>query len=116
MKLKDIEIKFSFGMTFVMEQNDWENAPDPICMELINEDTWEHIADELKSCVEENYSSDLSVDGIYDLIWGVYEIIVVKHQTFYYEDMTDEEYDTYKCATDKDAVARTIYERIKSEA
>ena len=104
---------------FTLEQNDWEGAPDPICMNLITEDSWWKMADELEKSMNEAYSPDLDEDELDEIFWSEYERLVLKHcKCFYYEDMTDEEYDAYKSAADVDkrcSVLERAYARIKAE-
>ena len=104
---------------FTLEQNDWEGAPDPICMSLITEDSWRKVADELEKSMNEAYSQDLDEDELDEIFWSEYERFVIKHcKCFYYEDMTDDEYNAYKSASDVDkrrSVLERAYARIKAE-
>ena len=49
MKVNNITITLADNKDkkFTLEQNDWEGAPDSICMSLITEDSWRKVADEL---------------------------------------------------------------------
>lgn len=115
MKLEDITITPN-GSTrsFVLEQNDWECAPCAICMELVTQESWHKVADELR-----NSLSDFGCDEeIENFFWSEYERLVLKHcKCFYYEDMTDEEYAEYINETDDTkrlAILEKAYTRIKS--
>ena len=103
---------------FTLEQNDWESAPDSICMSLITEESWWKVADELEKSLNESYSPDLTEDELDDIFWSEYEKLVLKHcKCFYYEDMTSDEYDAYKSADDADkcSVLEKAYARIMRE-
>ena len=103
---------------FTLEQNDWEGAPDPICMSLITEESWRKVADELEKSLNEYYSPDIDEDLLDEVFWSEYERLVLKHcKCFYYEDMTSEEYDAYNIADDADkcAILEKVYARIKAE-
>ena len=103
---------------FTLEQNDWEGAPDPICMSLITEDSWRKVADELENSMNDVYYTDIDEDLLDEVFWSEYERLVLKHcKCFYYEDMTDDEYDAYKSADDADkcAILEKAYARIKAE-
>ena len=103
---------------FTLEQNDWEGAPDPICMSLITEESWRKVADELEKSLNEYYSPDIDEDLLDEVFWSEYERLVLKHcKCFYYEDMSGEEYDVYKSADDADkcAILEKAYARIKGE-
>ena len=120
MKINNITITLADNKDkkFTLEQNDWECAPDPICMSLITEESWRKVGDELEKTLNEAYSPDLTEDELDDIFWCEYEKLVLKHcKCFYYEDMSDEEYDAYKSADDADkcAILEKAYARIKAE-
>ena len=101
---------------FTLEQNDWEGAPDSICMSLITEESWRKVTDELEKSLNEYYSPDIDEDLLDEVFWSEYERLVLKHcKCFYYEDMSGEEYDAYKSADDADkcAMLEKTYARIK---
>ena len=109
---------------FTLEQNDWEGAPDPICMSMITEESWGkvtviHIKKfviVLEKSLNEYYSPDIDEDLLDEVFWSEYERLVLKHcKCFYYEDMSGEEYDAYKSADDADecAILEKAYARIK---
>ena len=101
---------------FTLEQNDWESAPDPICMSLITEESWRKVGDELEKSLNEYYSPEIDEDLLDEVFWSEYERLVLKHcKCFYYEDMSGEEYDAYKSADDADkcAILEKTYARIK---
>ena len=103
---------------FTLEQNDWESAPDPICMSLITEESWRKVADELEKSLNEYYSPDIDEDLIDEAFWSEYERLVLKHcKCFYYEDMSGDEYDAYNSADDADqcVILEKAYARIKVE-
>ena len=103
---------------FTLEQNDWEGALYPICMSLITEESWRKVADELEKSLNEYYSPDIDEDLLDEVFWSEYERLVLKHcKCFYYEDMSDEEYDAYKSADDADKcdILEKAYARIKVE-
>ena len=73
---------------FTLEQNDWEGAPDPICMSLITQESWRKVADELEKSLNESFSTDLDEDELDDIFWSEYERLVLTHcKCFYYEDI-----------------------------
>ena len=103
---------------FTLDQNDWEGAPDPICMSLITQESWRKVADELEKSLNESYSPDLDEDELDDIFWTEYERLVLTHcKCFYYEDMSDEEYDVYKSADDSEkcAIFEKVHARIKED-
>ena len=103
---------------FTLEQNDWECAPDPICMSLITEESWRKVADELEKSLNEYYSPEIDEELLDEVFWSEYERLVLKHcKCFYYEDMSGDEYDAYKSADDVDkcAILEKVYARIKGE-
>lgn len=119
MKVNDLTIHFKCGKEFTMQQNDWESASDPICMQLVDYDSWYEVAKILELCVNDYYEDDMDEDEFDDFIWAEYERIVLEEcRVFYYEDMTDTEYMTYnKLSEDEqDKFAEKVYERIKNEA
>ena len=69
--------------------------------------------------MNEAYSQDLDEDELDEIFWSEYERFVIKHcKCFYYEDMTDDEYNAYKSASDVDkrrSVLERAYARIKAE-
>ena len=121
MKVNNITITLADNKDkkFTLEQNDWEGAPDPICMSLITEESWRKMADELEKSLNEYYSPDIDEDLLDEVFWSEYERLVLKHcKCFYYEDMSGEEYDAYNSADDADkrcSVFEKAYERIKAE-
>ena len=120
MKVKNITITLADNKDkkFTLEQNDWECAPDSICMSLITEESWRKVADELEKSLNEYYSPDIDEDLLDEVFWSEYERLVLKHcKCFYYEDMSGEEYDAYKSAdyADKCAILEKAYARIKAE-
>ena len=120
MKVNNITITLADNKDkkFTLEQNDWEGAPDPICMSLITEESWRKVADELEKSLNEYYSPDIDEDLLDEVFWSEYERLVLKHRKcFYYEDMTSEEYDAYNIADDADkcAILEKAYARIKAE-
>ena len=103
---------------FTLDQNDWEGALDPICMSLITQESWRKVADELEKSLNESFSLDLDEDELDDIFWSEYERLVLTHcKCFYYEDMSDEEYDAYKSADDSEkcAIFEKVYARIKED-
>ena len=103
---------------FTLEQNDWESAPDPICMSLITEESWRKVGDELEKSLNEYYSPEIDEDLLDEVFWSEYERLVLKHcKCFYYEDMSGEEYDAYNSADDADkcAILEKVYARIKAD-
>ena len=120
MKINNITITLrdNKDKKFTLDQNDWEGAPDPICMSLITQESWEKVADELEKSLNDYYSSDLDEDELDDIFWSEYERLVLTHcKCFYYEDMSDEEYDAYKSADDSEkcAIFEKVYARIKED-
>ena len=121
MKVNNITITLADNKDkkFTLEQNDWESAPDPICMSLITEESWRKVADELEKSLNEYYSPEIDEDLLDEVFWSEYERLVLKHcKCFYYEDMSGEEYDAYKSADDVDkrcSVLEKVYARIKGE-
>lgn len=119
MIVNDITIYFKFGEKFTIQQNDWEGAPCPICMQLVDYNSWREVATILELCVNDCYGSDLDDDELDDLIWREYERIVLEEcRVFYYEDMTDEEYNIFdglETEEEKDKFAEKVYNRIKSD-
>ena len=120
MKIDNITITLADNKDkkFTLEQNDWEGAPDPICMSLITEESWRKVADELENSMNDVYYTDIDEDLLDEVFWSEYERLVLKHcKCFYYEDMTDDEYDAYKSADDADkcAILEKAYARIKAE-
>ena len=120
MKVNNITITLADNKDkkFTLEQNDWESAPDPICMSLITEESWRKVADELEKSLNEYYSPDIDEDLLDEVFWSEYERLVLKHcKCFHYEDMSGEEYDAYKSADDADkcAILEKAYARIKGD-
>ena len=121
MKVNNITITLADNKDkkFTLEQNDWECAPDPICMNLITEESWRKVADELEKSMNDVYYTDIDEDLLDEVFWSEYERLVLKHcKCFYYEDMSGEEYDAYKNADDVDkrcSVLEKAYARIKGE-
>lgn len=118
MKVNNITITLANNKKFTLEQNDWERAPDQICMSLITEESWRKMADELEKSLNESYSLDLTEDELDDIFWSEYEKLVLKHcKCFYYEDMNSEEYDAYMSADEADerAILEKAYARIMRE-
>ena len=121
MKVHNITITLADNKNkkFTLEQNDWECAPDPICMSLITEESWRKVADELEKSMNDVYYTDIDEDLLDEVFWSEYERLVLKHcKCFYYEDMSGEEYDAYKSADDVDkrsSVLEKAYTRIKAE-
>ena len=120
MKINNITITLADNKDkkFTLEQNDWECAPDPICMSLITEESWRKVADELENSMNDVYYTDIDEDLLDEVFWSEYERLVLKHcKCFYYADMTDDEYDAYKSADDVDkcAILEKVYARIKAE-
>ena len=120
MKVNNITITLADNKDkkFTLEQNDWESAPDPICMSLITGESWRKVADELEKSLNEYYSPEIDEDLFDEIFWSEYERLVLKHcKCFYYEDMSGEEYDAYKSADDADkcAILEKAYARIKAE-
>ena len=120
MKVNNITITLADNKDkkFTLEQNDWECAPDPICMSLITEESWRKVADELEKSLNEYYSPDIDEDLLDEVFWSEYERFVLTHcKCFYYEDMNGEEYDAYNSADDADkcAILEKAYARIKAE-
>ena len=120
MKVNNITITLADNKDkkFTLEQNDWVGAPDSICMSLITEESWRKVADELEKSLNEYYSPEIDEDLLDEVFWSEYERLVLKHcKCFYYEDMSDEEYDAYKSADDADkcAILEKAYARIKAE-
>ena len=118
MKVNNITITLADNKVkkFTLEQNDWESAPDPICMSLITEESWRKVGDELEKSLNEYYSPEIDEDLLDEVFWSEYERLVLKHcKCFYYEDMSGEEYDAYKSADDADkcAILEKTYARIK---
>lgn len=88
------------GFTFTMTLNDWESAPDPICMCLVTDEQWDKVATQLQDLVN-NFNEDDDKDDCEDLLWTEYEYAVLRLcRTFYYEDLTNEEYDALMHAPD----------------
>ena len=120
MKVNNITITLADNKDkkFTLEQNDWESAPDSICMSLITEDSWRKVADELEKSLNEYYSPEIDEDLLDEVFCSEYERLVLKHcKCFYYEDMSGEEYDAYNSADDADkcAILEKAYARIKAE-
>ena len=120
MKVNNITITLADNKDkmFTLEQNDWEGAPDPICMSLITEESWRKVADELEKSLNDVYYTDIDEDLLDEVFWSEYERFVLKHcKCFYYEDMSGEEYDAYNSADDADkcAILEKAYARIKVE-
>lgn len=117
MKVNDITIYFKFGEKFTIQQNDWEGAPCPICMQLVDYQSWREVATILELCVNDCYSDDLDEDELDDFIWREYERIVLEEcRVFYYEDMTDTEemmFEKLETEEQRDKFAEKVYERIK---
>ena len=120
MKVNNITITLADNKDkkFTLEQNDWECAPDPICMNLITEESWRKVADELEKSMNDVYYTDIDEDLLDEVFWSEYERFVLKHcKCFYYEDMSGDEYDAYNSADDADkcAILEKAYARIKAE-
>lgn len=123
--LRDITLPIE-GFEFEMTHNDWEYASDPICMELVTEEEWDSTAKALTKVMKyavdsmdsDTLSDEYALDELDDLFWCEYEKLVVRNcTTFYYEDMTDSEYDSYMdAATDgeKLEIARNVYNRLNN--
>lgn len=116
MKAKEITIQAGNGISFTISQDDWESAPCPICMQLVDDESFSKVADTLKRTIEENCIGCLYFDEVEDFIWREYENIVISTcRVFYYEDMTGEEYDEYMNSQeekDRDRIAEIVYGRI----
>lgn len=120
MKVNEITITLrdNTNKKFMLEQNDWERAPDPICMSLITQESWWEVAGDLEKTLNNSYSPDLDEDEFDEIFWSEYEKLVLRHcKCFYYEDMTDDEYDAYKSADDADkcTILEKTYARIIGE-
>lgn len=118
MIVNDITIYFKFGAKFTIQQNDWEGAPCPICMQLVDNKSWRKVADELEKIVNDCYSNEWDEDELDDFIWTEYERIVLEEcRVFYYEDMTDTEEMVFEKLTEKqkDKFAEKVLNRIKEE-
>lgn len=117
MIVNPITIKFDFNKEFVIETSDWEGAPCPICMILLNDYEWGKVAAKLKQTLETYYSSIWNDDDYEDFLWQQYENIVLStHRVFYYEDMTNEEYNEYKKANEvkRKEIAKKVLKRLKN--
>lgn len=81
------------GEKFTITQSDWEGAGDPICMALVTPNEWEVVAREVGDAIKDMEDSGYTFAEMEDEVWSTYESAVVKYTTsFYYEDLTDEEY------------------------
>lgn len=91
MKVQDITFNLRSGKKFTITQSDWECAGDPICMALVTPNEWEVVAREVGDAIKDMEDSGYTFAEMD--VWGTYESAVVKYTTsFYYEDLTDEEY------------------------
>lgn len=116
--VQDITLTNNNGFSFTITQNDWECAPDPICMCLVEDKQWNKVANHLQSFVND-VNKDDDEDSTYDFLWAQYEKAVLDLcEVFYYEDLTDEEYNNFISIQDEKEqikVARQLYKRIKNQ-
>ena len=118
-KLKEIKLTKNGKVMFTMNIDDWEYASDPICMALVTEEEWERIGRIMQGWTNDQEEINDDTD---DAFWTEYEYFV-NHigSTFYYEDMTDEEYDKLQKlqgGKNKNAeldLLRQVYNRLKEE-
>lgn len=119
MKAKKITLHFNNGKKFQISQNDWECAPDPICTQLVDDESFKKVAKRIENEINGSSWQGISFDNFLDTVWSEYENAIIQLcRVFYYEDMTDEEFDIYRNAEseeEKDAAAEKVYNRISNE-
>lgn len=116
MEVTPITIYFKSGKKFTLNKDDWECAPDPICMELVDNTMFNKVAEKLERSVNDTYSREWDEDDYEDFLWSEYEQIVLDVcECFYYEDMTDDEYVYYETLKENNRYefAKKVYNRIK---
>lgn len=114
---KKVDITLPSGRVFTVCAEDWEDAGAAICCDLLTDEDIDDIAHKLDASAKANphwspYKNEL---------WRDYENITIDHKVFYFEDMTDDEYDRYCDLCDKKdeagvkALCEQVYNRIKKK-
>ena len=127
---KKVDIKLPSGVDFTVCADDWEDASAAICCELLTDEDIEDIARKLKVQADANpywdkaedfdTNNELNGDQMEEL-WRDYENITIAHKVFYFEDMTEAEYQQYEALCEKKdeqsvkALCEQVYNRIKGE-
>lgn len=126
---KKIDITLPSGRVFTVCAEDWEDAGAAICCELLTDEDIEDIARKLKAEAEANpywvlyieETDDADNSDCMDTLWRDYENITIAHKVFYFEDMTEDEYQQYEALCEKKdeqgvkALCEQVYNRIKGE-
>lgn len=125
---KKVDITLPSGRVFTVCAEDWEDAGAAICCDLLTDEDIDDIAHKLEAAAKANpYWSpykkghDEANDDQMDELWRDYENITIDHKVFYFEDMTDDEYDKYCDLCDKKdeqgvkALCEQVYNRIKNK-
>ena len=126
---KKIDITLPSGRVFTVCAEDWEDAGAAICCELLTDEDIEDIARKLKAEAEANpywglyieETDDADNSDCMDTLWRDYESITIAHKVFYFEDMTEDEYQQYEALCEKKdeqgvkALCEQVYNRIKGE-
>lgn len=125
---KQVDITLPSGRVFTVCAEDWEDAGAAICCDLLTDEDIDDIANELDAAAKANphwspYNEDNDDDNEHqmDELWRDYENITIDHKVFYFEDMTDDEYNRYCDLCDKKdeagvkALCEQVYNRIKKK-
>lgn len=125
---KQVDITLPSGRVFTVCAEDWEDAGAAICCDLLTDEDIDDIAHKLDASAKANphwspykKGNDDDNDHQMDELWRDYENITIDHKVFYFEDMTDDEYDRYCDLCDKNdeagvkALCEQVYNRIKEK-
>lgn len=125
---KQVDITLPSGRVFTVCAEDWEDAGAAICCDLLTDEDIDDIAHKLDASAKANphwspykKGHDDDNDHQMDELWRDYENITIDHKVFYFEDMTDDEYDRYCDLCDKNdeagvkALCEQVYNRIKEK-
>lgn len=125
---KQVDITLPSGRVFTVCAEDWEDAGAAICCDLLTDEDIDDIAHKLDASAKANphwspykKGHDDDNDHQMDELWRDYENITIDHKVFYFEDMTDDEYDRYCDLCDKNdeagvkALCEQVYNRIKKK-
>ncbi len=125
---KEVDITLPSGRVFTVCAEDWEDAGAAICCDLLTDEDIDDIAHKLDASAKANphwspykKGHDDDNDHQMDELWRDYENITIDHKVFYFEDMTDDEYDRYCDLCDKNdeagvkALCEQVYNRIKKK-
>ena len=125
---KQVDITLPSGRVFTVCAEDWEDAGAAICCDLLTDEDIDDIAHKLDASAKANphwspykKGHDDDNDHQMDELWRDYENITIDHKVFYFEDMTDDEYDRYCDLCDKNdeagvkALCEQVYNRIKGK-